>query len=126
MYNGHGDVTALINSSGTILSTYYYDDFGNIITSNEQWSEPALYGDFDGNGDVDSTDIYLFSQYLAKSISLPWEYAFECGDVDGSSSLTSVDSIRIYQAVNGATNMFSADTNSDGYVNDNVVYAYST
>jgi RHS repeat-associated protein len=31
-YNGHGDVTALINSgSGAIEATYYYDAFGNIL-----------------------------------------------------------------------------------------------
>ncbi|MDQ2087662.1 RHS repeat-associated core domain-containing protein [Herbivorax sp. ANBcel31] len=32
MYNGHADVTALINvATGTIDATYYYDAFGNIL-----------------------------------------------------------------------------------------------
>lgn len=34
MYNGHADVTALINvATGNIDATYYYDAFGNIIES---------------------------------------------------------------------------------------------
>jgi len=31
MYNGHADVTALLSTSGTIIATYYYDAFGNIL-----------------------------------------------------------------------------------------------
>ncbi|TYQ15489.1 UNVERIFIED_CONTAM: RHS repeat-associated protein [Acetivibrio alkalicellulosi] len=30
MYNGHADVTALIDTNGVIRATYYYDAFGNI------------------------------------------------------------------------------------------------
>lgn len=34
MYNGHADVTALINAAtGTVDATYYYDAFGNITES---------------------------------------------------------------------------------------------
>ncbi len=29
MYNGHGDVTALIDANGKLRATYYYDAFGN-------------------------------------------------------------------------------------------------
>lgn len=31
MYNGHGDVTALLGTDGTVKGTYYYDPFGNIL-----------------------------------------------------------------------------------------------
>jgi RHS repeat-associated protein len=31
LYNGHGDVTALVDLSGTVVGTYYYDAFGNIL-----------------------------------------------------------------------------------------------
>ena len=31
MYNGHGDVTALLDSDGNLVATYYYDAFGNIV-----------------------------------------------------------------------------------------------
>ncbi|HCC07105.1 MAG TPA: hypothetical protein DEP72_02915, partial [Clostridiales bacterium] len=37
MYNGHADVTALLDNSGNIVATYYYDAFGNII---EQTGNP--------------------------------------------------------------------------------------
>ncbi len=34
MYNGHADVTALINTAtGSVDATYYYDAFGNITES---------------------------------------------------------------------------------------------
>ena len=31
MYNSHADVTALLDSTGAIVATYYYDAFGNIV-----------------------------------------------------------------------------------------------
>jgi RHS repeat-associated protein len=31
MYNAHADVTALLSTSGTIIATYYYDAFGNVL-----------------------------------------------------------------------------------------------
>ncbi|TYQ15992.1 UNVERIFIED_CONTAM: RHS repeat-associated protein [Acetivibrio alkalicellulosi] len=31
MYNGHADVTALIDTNGVIRATYYYDAFGNVM-----------------------------------------------------------------------------------------------
>ncbi|TYQ15496.1 UNVERIFIED_CONTAM: RHS repeat-associated protein [Acetivibrio alkalicellulosi] len=31
MYNGHADVTALIDTNGVVRATYYYDAFGNVM-----------------------------------------------------------------------------------------------
>ncbi|NLD46730.1 MAG: RHS repeat-associated core domain-containing protein, partial [Clostridiaceae bacterium] len=31
LYNGHADVTVLIDGSGAVQGTYYYDAFGNIL-----------------------------------------------------------------------------------------------
>ena len=31
MYNGHGDVTALLDNAGTIRAGYYYDAFGSVL-----------------------------------------------------------------------------------------------
>lgn len=31
MYNGHADVTALIDGTGTVKASYYYDSWGNIV-----------------------------------------------------------------------------------------------
>jgi hypothetical protein len=33
MYNGHADVTALLNTAGNVVATYYYDAFGNILVA---------------------------------------------------------------------------------------------
>ena len=30
-YNGHADVTALVDGNGNVAATYYYDAFGNIL-----------------------------------------------------------------------------------------------
>ena len=48
LYNGHADVTALINTDRSIATTYYYDAFGNIL---EQ------------TGDVDNNITYSGYQY---------------------------------------------------------------
>jgi RHS repeat-associated protein len=48
IYNGHADVTALIDPDGSIAATYYYDAFGNIL---EQ------------TGDVDNNITYAGYQY---------------------------------------------------------------
>jgi len=43
MYNGHADVTALINAAtGKVDATYYYDAFGNILESTENVNNNIL------------------------------------------------------------------------------------
>ena len=47
MYNGHADVTALINiATGTVDATYYYDAFGNIIESTGDVSNNITYAGY--------------------------------------------------------------------------------
>ena len=49
LYNGHADVTGLVNAlTGTVDATYYYDAFGNILES---------------TGDVDNNINYAGYQY---------------------------------------------------------------
>ncbi|MCL6457767.1 MAG: hypothetical protein K6T85_07155 [Gorillibacterium sp.] len=60
MYNGHGDVTALIGTTGQLRATYDYDAFGNPIASSTQ------YYDASGNPATDSTAIdnpYRYAGY---------------------------------------------------------------
>ena len=52
MYNGHGDVTALIDDEGNVGQTYYYDAFGNIT---------------DQTGSVDNSITYAGYQYDKES-----------------------------------------------------------
>ncbi|ATW25278.1 RHS repeat-associated core domain-containing protein [Candidatus Formimonas warabiya] len=61
MYNGHGDVTALINSAGTILATYYYDAFGNILESTGTINNPFKYAGY--QHDQETGYYYLMSRY---------------------------------------------------------------
>ncbi|MCL2147424.1 MAG: phage tail tip lysozyme, partial [Synergistaceae bacterium] len=46
LYNGHGDVTALLSSTGTVLAGYYYDAFGNITEQNGAISNPYRYAGY--------------------------------------------------------------------------------
>ncbi|MCG1025143.1 kelch repeat-containing protein [Dehalobacter sp.] len=46
MYNGHADVTALLDSSGTIQATYYYDAFGNILQQTGTVSNNITYAGY--------------------------------------------------------------------------------
>ena len=46
LYNGHGDVTGLVSSSGTIIASYYYDAFGNIVEQSGNFSNPYRYSSY--------------------------------------------------------------------------------
>ena len=46
MYNGHADVTALLDTSGNVIATYYYDAFGNILTSTGSADNSILYAGY--------------------------------------------------------------------------------
>ena len=61
MYNGHGDVTALIDSSGNILATDYYDSFGNILSSTGTFDNPFKYAGY--YYDSETEDYYLIARY---------------------------------------------------------------
>ncbi|MCX7745459.1 MAG: VWA domain-containing protein [Clostridia bacterium] len=47
MYNGHGDVTALIDTNGILRATYYYDAFGNVLDEKQ----------YDQNGNPTATGV---------------------------------------------------------------------
>jgi len=52
VYNGHADVTALIDKTGNIAATYYYDVFGNILEE---------------TGNIDNNITYAGYQYDAET-----------------------------------------------------------
>jgi uncharacterized protein RhaS with RHS repeats len=37
VYNGHGDVDALVDGQGNVVASYAYDDWGNITASSESF-----------------------------------------------------------------------------------------
>ncbi|MCX7747527.1 MAG: S8 family serine peptidase, partial [Clostridia bacterium] len=49
MYNGHGDVTALIDTNGVLRATYYYDAFGNPVDSGTKY--------YDANGNLTASAV---------------------------------------------------------------------
>jgi RHS repeat-associated protein len=46
MYNGHADVTALLDADGDVIATYYYDAFGNITEHTGNQSSNILYAGY--------------------------------------------------------------------------------
>jgi len=46
VYNGHGDVTGLVDSGGTVIASYYYDSFGNIQEKSGNFSNPYRYSGY--------------------------------------------------------------------------------
>ena len=46
LYNGHGDVTKLVNSEGKEVASYYYDAFGEIVESSGEADNPIRYAGY--------------------------------------------------------------------------------
>ena len=46
LYNGHADVTSLIDGQGNNLATYYYDAFGNIIEQTGTFDNNITYAGY--------------------------------------------------------------------------------
>ena len=61
MYNGHGDVTALIGENGAIQATYYYDAFGNITEQTGDVNNSVTYAGYQYDKDTDL--YYLNARY---------------------------------------------------------------
>jgi len=61
LYNAHGDVTSLINPSGTVAVTYDYDAFGNILSKTGEANNSILYAGY--QHDDESGLYYLNARY---------------------------------------------------------------
>ena len=54
VYNGHGDVVALVDASGNVVASYSYDAFGPLTSASESfggtttWTNPYRYDGRDG------------------------------------------------------------------------------
>ncbi|TYQ14723.1 UNVERIFIED_CONTAM: dockerin type I repeat protein [Acetivibrio alkalicellulosi] len=60
LFNGYGDVVHLTDEEGEVVRKYNYDAFGN--------QEKILFGDLNGDGLINSTDIVLLRRYLLEII----------------------------------------------------------
>ncbi|MBC2581762.1 S8 family serine peptidase [Clostridium sp. DJ247] len=52
LYNGHADVTALVDSSGVVQGTYYYDAFGNITETTGSIKNPIRYAGYQYDDEI--------------------------------------------------------------------------
>ncbi|MBD3920227.1 S8 family serine peptidase [Paenibacillus sp. PR3] len=67
LYNGHADVTALVNTAGEIKASYYYDAFGVVLESTGTISNPIRYAGY--QYDQESSLYYLNARYYDPKIA---------------------------------------------------------
>ncbi|MDF9409599.1 hypothetical protein L7E55_14770 [Pelotomaculum isophthalicicum JI] len=66
LYNGHGDVTQVIDQNGNVVDSYTYDEWGNITSKQEQLPQPLKYaGEY---YDDESGLYYLRARYYDPSV----------------------------------------------------------
>lgn len=58
LYNGHADVTALLDDSGTVQGSYYYDAFGNLLSQTGAVNNPIRYAGYQYD---DETKLYYLN-----------------------------------------------------------------
>ena len=46
MYNGHGDVTAVLDGSSNVVASYYYDAFGVHLSATGTADNPYRYAGY--------------------------------------------------------------------------------
>ncbi len=61
LYNGHADVTALIDEEGNIIATYYYDAFGVVTEETGDANNPIRYAGY--QYDEETGHYYLNARY---------------------------------------------------------------
>ena len=67
MYNGHGDVTSLLDNIGAIAGTYYYDAFGNILEQTGDLENNITYAGY--QYDAETGLYYLNARYYDSKIA---------------------------------------------------------
>jgi len=67
LYNGHGDVTALLNSGGNVAAQYYYDAFGVITEETAVVNNPFRYAGYEY--DSESELYYLKARHYDPTIA---------------------------------------------------------
>ena len=67
MYNGHGDVTALLGADGTVAASYYYDAFGNITEQTGSVNNNITYAGYQYDNETDL--YYLNARYYDSKIA---------------------------------------------------------
>ena len=66
LYNGHGDVTSLVDANNTKVNTYKYDEYGNVTEETEGVENPYRYAGY--YYDKETENYYLQSRYYNPAI----------------------------------------------------------
>lgn len=66
IYNGHGDVTKILDNTNNTLNSYEYDEFGKILSENETFNNPYKYAGY--YYDKETKTYYLQARYYNPEI----------------------------------------------------------
>ena len=66
LYNGHGDVTKIVDNSNATLNTYAYDEYGKVLNATENIDNPFKYAGY--YYDNETGNYYLQARYYNPDI----------------------------------------------------------
>ena len=114
MYNGHADVTRLVNEEGK----HYYDEW-------DVETESIKYGDINGDINVDSIDLTIIKRYILRKYGNLSDEGRIAADLNGDESIDSTDVTLLKRLLLRKIDYCHADTNRDGFENEKNNIKYS-
>ncbi len=111
MYNGHADVTGLIDEDGNVSEKYNYDEWGVETGS-------FRFGDVTGDGNVNINDFSMIKRYLFMDSEELSAHQQKLSDMNADGKVDENDLNLLKQIISVAIKNCPADTNKDGFVNE--------
>ena len=111
LYNGHADITRMVNEKGELVEKYYYDEWG-------VETETLKYGDINSDGDVNINDYTLIKRYALKELTDLSPEQIIVSDLNGDGKVDVNDANILKQIIVKELKYCPADTNQDGFIND--------
>ncbi len=118
LYNGHADITRMVNEKGELVEKYYYDEWG-------VETETLKYGDINADGDVNINDYTLIKRYSLKELTDLSAEQIIVSDLNADGKVDVNDANILKQIIVKALKYCPADTNQDGFINDKNNIKYS-
>ena len=118
LYNGHADITGMVDENGKLSEKYYYDEWG-------LETETLKYGDVTGDGNVNINDYSLLKKYILEESSELTSVQSIVSDLNSDGTVDVHDSNILKQIVLKSVRYCPADENRDGFINEksNIKYA---
>lgn len=118
LYNGHADITGMVDETGKLSEKYYYDEWG-------LETETLKYGDVTGDGNVNINDYSLLKKYILEESSELTSVQSIVSDLNSDGTVDVHDSNILKQIVLKSVRYCPADENRDGFINEksNIKYA---